>query len=785
MNEKNKQYDQRSTIRLSLSSRRVHFAPATLSPSPTKLRSSLRLTPRRHQQQQQQQQYLQQQYLPTPTNSNQHTTNDSISNIQIVASPPPPRPPPPPSVLPTTPSLTTLSQIKQKTLSQSLQHQASPTPSTQINQVDRLRLETEAHIAGLTSNNNSLLFSRSSESQQDSNNNNSIQYYQKRHSTTLPKRTTNHQAFTSRTTANALSSQKIPTATKASTIQIIQRNLQQQQQQQQQHIQYANIDNKDEIVEKPNSIRIPQPIPQQFNQETKSYGSISMSRPTEYNDTNPYTAKDVYMNQSTQQTKQTTSGREVNSYSDVPVEQQYSHRSIKALHSQWPKKLRGYNETKAREPVANDAANRKKQRKRIQRRQRMDYLPYAPLMTSTRLLKSVQAKRRRDFISWEAHFSRRYADVKTHHYDGENTLQNGTRGNGKGRHQNEYRDEYGKRDDYGDAPSSSCGLQSPVSKKRRKKQKRKKTKKYLFRKNNKSGQENKSNSDSLSPTINNKDVTNVYTSDPDDPDDDDVGSGNGNDDEEEQEEKENQNKQVLLHATRATNNTDNSINTNPLLDTSTSNINININNAPLLKTTTTTTTTTTLPPFSSMPLRRLSSQQRTSQMTRADAISLVEIPILMRTNMNVETRRVPQTVLEECQLDTARLCRLLRERRQSIRASHVLLIQEEELRSSSHRGHSLRSSSTKNQPKDKTSSRHMTYKQAQNLSVRLQELIERTRRSRTRPRGGRAALHPSLSNHEEIEAGINVQGLGINDIDTIRDVVVPRLRAHLCLYVQN
>jgi hypothetical protein len=43
--------DDRSTRRLALSassaSRHVHFAPSTLSPSPTKLRNSLKLTPRR------------------------------------------------------------------------------------------------------------------------------------------------------------------------------------------------------------------------------------------------------------------------------------------------------------------------------------------------------------------------------------------------------------------------------------------------------------------------------------------------------------------------------------------------------------------------------------------------------------------------------------------------------------------------------------------------------------------------------------------------------------------
>jgi hypothetical protein len=97
---------------------------------------------------------------------------------------------------------------------------------------------------------------------------------------------------------------------------------------------------------------------------------------------------------------------------------------------------------------------------------------------------------------------------------------------------------------------------------------------------------------------------------------------------------------------------------------------------------------------------------------------------------------------------------------------------------------------------DQTSSRNMSYRQAQALSSRLQELVTKTKQ------GGRRSSYftshnkkkknlltsipsstaSSSSTSSSVHWFNTLQGVGIYDVETLHHLVLPRLRAHLCLY---
>ena len=97
---------------------------------------------------------------------------------------------------------------------------------------------------------------------------------------------------------------------------------------------------------------------------------------------------------------------------------------------------------------------------------------------------------------------------------------------------------------------------------------------------------------------------------------------------------------------------------------------------------------------------------------------------------------------------------------------------------------------------DQTSSRNMSYPQAQALSSRLQELVTKTKQ------GGRRSTYFTSHNKKKnvlltsipsstastaststsVHWFNTLQGVGIYDVETLHHLVLPRLRAHLCLY---
>ena len=97
---------------------------------------------------------------------------------------------------------------------------------------------------------------------------------------------------------------------------------------------------------------------------------------------------------------------------------------------------------------------------------------------------------------------------------------------------------------------------------------------------------------------------------------------------------------------------------------------------------------------------------------------------------------------------------------------------------------------------DQTSSRNMSYRQAEALSSRLQELVTKTKQ------GGRRSSYftshnkkkkilltsipsstaSSSSTSSSVHWFNTLQGVGIYDVETLHHLVLPRLRAHLCLY---
>jgi hypothetical protein len=77
-------------------------------------------------------------------------------------------------------------------------------------------------------------------------------------------------------------------------------------------------------------------------------------------------------------------------------------------------------------------------------------------------------------------------------------------------------------------------------------------------------------------------------------------------------------------------------------------------------------------------------QRSTYHMSREEALSLVEVPVLMSTTYSSngdENNKEPREQLSECQVQSARLQRLLQLRSHSLHAARTLVLQEEAFRS--------------------------------------------------------------------------------------------------------
>ena len=175
------------------------------------------------------------------------------------------------------------------------------------------------------------------------------------------------------------------------------------------------------------------------------------------------------------------------------------HKPLAEEQQKWSRYLRFSHRVEGSRMLSTRSPHRKKGRRtrsleaksRKQRKENgsEDFLPYAPLITSAMLLRSRFGQRRRDFISWDAHHARRYATIKSHIYhddddDGggygigsddelrlpqnKENKQNGTqKRRRRSKRRMSMRMRRIKRDDesldgLGRAPSASYGIQSPL-----------------------------------------------------------------------------------------------------------------------------------------------------------------------------------------------------------------------------------------------------------------------------------------------------------------------------------